>query len=218
MKPRTILLPRLALVIALTGACATVPQPEVARETSKEARLSLGVMPPAFELGYRLTFTNPRLGEWDYVYRGQREGLLVFENVYKGETFDWLYAPDLAEVRSVGRPAGHDGRPEIENTPHNGMLKFPLLVGKRWQHSYTRAVGKDVTQRSLHAKVTAYERVTVPAGTFAAFRIETTNRRLDRALPAYETYWYAPEVKFIIKYESREFGWEFELLRYGPSQ
>jgi hypothetical protein len=116
-------------------------------------------------------------------------------------------------VRSVGRTAAH-GLPEIDKNPHDGSLQFPLYVGKGWRHHYVEAIGNDVAQRSKWVEVAAWEQVTVPAGTFWAFRMEMTNQRLGVPQPAYETHWYAPDVKFYVKGYSREFNWEYELGRY----
>ena len=164
---------------------------------------------PTLEGGYSLTFTNPKVGEWDDIYRGKEGNLLVFEDVYHGKFFKWYATEDLNTVKSVGR------KTEFEHDPHNGVLNFPLSVGKKWTHYYTNTVGRNVAQRTAWAEVKAYEQVTVPAGTFWAYRIERVNQRAGVPQPAYETYWYSPEVKFFVKYFSREFGWEYELVKYG---
>ena len=117
-------------------------------------------------------------------------------------------------VKSVGRYSAHR-LPEIENNPHDGSLEFPIYIGKSWQHHYTKTIGNDVAQRSKWVEVAAYEKITVPAGTFWAFRIEMTDQRLGRTLPLYETHWYAPAVKFYIKGYSRELNWEYELVNFG---
>ena len=164
---------------------------------------------PTLEGGYSLTFTNPKVGEWDDIYRGKEGSLLVFEDVYRGKSFKWYTTEDLNTVKSVGR------KTEFENDPHNGTFNFPLFVGKKWTHYYTNTVGTTVAQRTAWAEVKAYEQVTVPAGTFWAYRIEAVNQRIDRPLPAYQTYWYAPDAKTTVKYYSRELGWEYELVKYG---
>ena len=164
---------------------------------------------PAFEEGYGFTFTNPKIGEWTLAYEGKEGDLLVFRNTYKKKSWLWYYTEDLNTVRSKGRPT------EVENEPHNGGLNFPLSVGKKWTHSFTNTNGRTVAQRTISAEVKAYEQVTVPAGTFWAYRIEVVNQRAGVPLPAYETYWYAPEVKNAVKYYSREFEWEYELVKYG---
>jgi hypothetical protein len=57
--------------------------------------------------------------------------------------------------------------------PHSLGLQFPLTVGKEWQSSSRRFdEGKDAGTFIGTYKVTAIETVTVPAGTFRAFRVE----------------------------------------------
>jgi len=51
---------------------------------------------PTLEGGYSLTFTNPKVGEWDDIYRGKEGNLLVFEDVYHGKFFKWYATEDLA--------------------------------------------------------------------------------------------------------------------------
>ena len=89
---------------------------------------------PTLEGGYSLTFTNPKVGEWDDIYRGKEGNLLVFEDVYHGKFFKWYATEDLNTVKSVGR------KTEFEHDPHNGVLNFPLSVGKKWTHYYTNTV------------------------------------------------------------------------------
>lgn len=101
-----------------------------------------------------------------------------------------------------------------EHRGEYAMFRFPLQVGKKWDELY---YSRGSVARRMQVWVTAYEQVTVPAGTFWAFRIEAVNQRLDRPLPAYETYWYAPATKSLIKYVSNEFQLEMKLLQYVPT-
>jgi hypothetical protein len=69
-------------------------------------------------------------------------------------------------------------------------LEFPLFVGKSWEYSFAghrdpaggqqlHAVTRTFTTK---ARVTAYEPVTVGAGTFDAFKIEATTIQMGRVL------------------------------------
>jgi hypothetical protein len=88
----------------------------------------------------------------------------------------------------------------------NPVLDFPLTVGKQWDHKYQREseVGGPRTDiiRASH-KVVAYESVTVPAGTFQAFKINVVCEAADsRGIitnPEKIYFWYAPEVKQLVK-------------------
>lgn len=84
-------------------------------------------------------------------------------------------------------------------SPHHGTFSWPLWVGKWWVASYAvdhRELGRTWNPVETTWKVEAYEDVTVPAGTFQAFRLQSTPGRSDAS---YWTIWYAPEIKLIVK-------------------
>jgi hypothetical protein len=63
----------------------------------------------------------------------------------------------------------------------------------------------------------AYEDVTVPAGTFKAFRIECEDRYTFEEIKGVtrSTRWYAPAVRDIVKQTGEEDRWwDFELTAY----
>ena len=101
-----------------------------------------------------------------------------------------------------------DGKPIFSWIPPIGF-DFPLAVGKTWTRSYR------VTLYATHQsfafestwKVVAYEDLTVPAGTFKAFKISmSTNSEQEN------TYWFVPQLginaKQIWRREARS--------RFGP--
>lgn len=83
------------------------------------------------------------------------------------------------------------------------IIKFPLTVGKWWNHEFEAeaiAGSKQWTGRIAKYEVESYEQITVPAGTFWAFKIAVTivGSKFQKFVGS-ATYWYAPEVKNIIK-------------------
>lgn len=96
------------------------------------------------------------------------------------------------------------------------IIKFPLTVGKWWNYEFQAeaiAGSKKETGRIAKYEVESYEQITVPAGTFWAFKITATivnARRQTFKNSAH--YWYAPEVKNIIKSSSK--GKLLELKQY----
>ena len=100
-----------------------------------------------------------------------------------------------------------------EFMPHNGLLDFPLYVGKRYDvlYDFTNHLRGGET-RSVRSSVVvqALETVTVPAGTFEALRLRHSGR--DFA----EHSWYAPEIGRLIRYrDARNPNRQFwELLEY----
>jgi len=118
---------------------------------------------------------------------------------------------------------------DLKYDPYYPEFKFPLTVGTSWNAKYTSS-GTDGTAYSgyVKASVAALEKVTVPAGTFDAYRIE---RELEtRSVNANSivtksqiTTWYAPAVRRFVRRQvivSRDgrvrSKSEDELIEYGP--
>jgi hypothetical protein len=110
-------------------------------------------------------------------------------------------------------------------SPHSGSLSFPLFVGKSWNHPYTYTFsnlsGGQIWTRDRRATVTSYEKITVAAGTFDAFKIESStswqtsgNSSGSPSGIALETYYYSPETGGIVKFDSNDFNTHTELLSY----
>lgn len=82
------------------------------------------------------------------------------------------------------------------------VLQFPFKVGSYWSQDYEG--GKVGNPKRMTAKysVEAYEQITVPAGTFWAYRIEVSRvlaSKREGGVYGNSTYWYAPAAKNIIK-------------------
>jgi hypothetical protein len=73
-----------------------------------------------------------------------------------------------------------------------------LTVGQRWEeaHRLERPVDRQTTNRNSVWTVEAEETITVPAGTFRAFKIVWRNKNTDAMLTE---MWYAPDVKQWVK-------------------
>jgi len=128
-----------------------------------------------------------------------------------------LYTVDyeLVEIRNTDGSA-------TKFTPPLPTIRWPLRVGAKWSESVTieSSSGKKQTTKAT-GEVLAYESITVPAGSFMAFKISLTlGGRLFREA------WYAPETRTYVKtvqQEQREGAVTAELLDYqksdvGPSQ
>ncbi|MDH5202819.1 MAG: hypothetical protein OEW69_06140 [Nitrospirota bacterium] len=94
------------------------------------------------------------------------------------------------------------------------LVKFPIKVGKVWTYDYEGASARyqSVGRQAKYA-VAAYEQITVPAGTFWSFKITLSIYETIYWEKGFSTeYWYAPDVKQIIK-SSKE-GKILELKEY----
>lgn len=100
---------------------------------------------------------------------------------------------------------------DVVSARYDPLLKefdFPLQVGKKWDGEADKMLfsngkhGKFI----LKAEVTALEKITVPAGTFDAYRIDisidaaSTDENANIGHTA-ETIWFAPSVRRYVKSE-----------------
>jgi hypothetical protein len=90
---------------------------------------------------------------------------------------------------------GPDNKPIFSWDPP-AVFDFPLEVGKTWTKSYrlTMHATKQTIPFDSTGKVEAYEDVTVPAGTFKAFKISTSD-----TLGNENAIWYSPELGIWVK-------------------
>ncbi len=91
------------------------------------------------------------------------------------------------------------------------VLDFPLLVGKKWEHSFTAAPraggGWGLTTYYEYYAVLTCEEVTTPAGTFPAFKIEVVQRSPQASSSGARHFWYSPQVKTSVRNKYVPSGW-----------
>ena len=191
-------------VALVVGACASLG----AAPTSPGER-------PSFVHGDRWRYVRPS-GELlaRYVYQGVLGELPLFRRTdYTPWTDAWTalqyyFPPREFVVGPDFAPFIRDGHPWCTQ---GGGLRFPLVIGKSWSHAYAACDNhwRQTTHRVVHATVQAYERVTVRAGSFGAFRIETVDSPFgyipNEIYARHETYWYAPAAKTVVKYQRVRF-------------
>ena len=88
------------------------------------------------------------------------------------------------------------------------LLAFPLEVGKRWHYvnDWVFKMNGSAGRSTVDAEIVGYEKVTVPAGEFDAFKL-TSRERLSGTSPIgsqyageiTRTYWYAPHARTIVR-------------------
>lgn len=86
-------------------------------------------------------------------------------------------------------------KPLITWEPHL-TWNWPLEVGKTWtrNHRMTIHATKQTVSYQITQKVEAYEDVTVPAGTFKAFKVSTSS-----TLGEENVNWFSPELGIFVK-------------------
>ena len=81
-------------------------------------------------------------------------------------------------------------------SPHNGQYEWPLEVGKSWrsQRTWTDNVNPESSGPGWEEfTVVAWEEVTVPAGTFMAYKVTRTKTSWQSPSDEVSVTWYAPE-------------------------
>ena len=94
----------------------------------------------------------------------------------------------------------------VEHSYVHPDLSFPLFVGKQWEYSWARRSPMQASHMPHHlsgyaltrVQVTAYEPVTVGAGTFDAFKIESTSTTWgEKWVYFLSTMYYSPTLGVI---------------------
>lgn len=120
------------------------------------------------------------------------EGILKFSRL-NGRTYP------ISQHNFINRPANKPWR------------VWPLEVGRKWKYDgdWIKTSTGTLSNTKQDVEVVSFEEVTVPAGTFMAFKIEhkggsdrpSTSRPGQYVYtPQIDTYWYAPSVKADVKH------------------
>jgi hypothetical protein len=115
-------------------------------------------------------------------------------------------------VKSALRYFNHEWNPidvgETKYDPYYPEFKFPISAGMAWNQKFTSSTSDgNGNSGYVTAKVSSLEKVTVPAGTFDAYRIErnveTRAANASATVTKWQiTTWYAPTAKKFVRRES----------------
>ena len=122
---------------------------------------------------------------------------------------DQYYTLDLRWAASV-----RDSKVESRMVPPQPWFVWPLEVGRRWTHRGTFEELEKKTQHNDSFAVVAVETVEVPAGRCQTLKVIRETDRRDT-----DIYWYAPEVRWYVKWIGRrsELQFEEQLREYLPA-
>lgn len=91
--------------------------------------------------------------------------------------------------------------------PYYPAFKFPMSVGVTWRQEFrSTSTNGQSNSAFMNGKVLALEKVTVPAGIFDAYRIESdieshgTDANANSS-KGHKTTWYAPAIKYYVRSE-----------------
>jgi hypothetical protein len=168
---------------------------------------------------------------WEYIMRDQLTGLQsnrgritvtgvtsagyqIREEWQEGGVVTAFYDLDLNPVRTY----------DLAYQPALPRFSFPLTVGKSWQ---AQVVKRDVPPKEfgtlvqqVQGRVGGWDRITVPAGTFTAVRIDLTVvwRDTDAASmrgSSRETVWYVPAVRGVALSHREDFYAHVQVINDG---
>ena len=119
------------------------------------------------------------------------------------ECVDVLHEKDLHGTVFAVRDLTGEEVSECDHFKGWRKLDFPLFIGKKWAFEaddISQSLGRMCSYRN-EMEVVAYERVTVSAGSFDAFKILHNQQNLCRDTGVWNTrfYWYAPDARAIVK-------------------
>ncbi len=198
-----------ALVLA---GCVAPAGPATVPEVSQPGPIKASAPPewrPGDQWVYTWTSGSKSGTKTVEVLEIQEINTVSFYLVKVGEA-EQFYTKDLQWAGSM-----RDGKVQARMTPPQPWFVWPLEAGRRWTHrgTYEDAAGKSAHNDSF--TVVGAEIVEVPAGRFSTVKLvrETDNRDSDQ-------YWYAPEVRFYVKWLGRRGDAQFEegLREYRPAQ
>lgn len=91
-----------------------------------------------------------------------------------------------------------EGQTVSKNDPPSLPFNWPLATGKEWHNTFAVATGDPKQNQTIDTEVVVagVEEVGVPAGVFAAFRIETYASQTGDLI---SEQWYAPRVRWLVK-------------------
>ena len=168
---------------------------------------------PTFEVGdtYRYCLydlkTDQEKGRcFTLEYKGKRSN---GESGVQAHVF--LYNDTAEEILTENMQTLRRDVTNLRFEPHNFSFDFPLSVGKAWRGTYDVVPAQFArSSRTKIAKVTGYLEVTVPAGTFKAFKVEYANWLNQQGVtrPADEVMYWCPAVNWYCLYESEAFNSE----------
>ena len=132
----------------------------------------------------------------------------------KGESYRSYYDNKYRLVKNIDM---RTGKQTVIADPPARELDFPLYIGKNWSdHYYAPPVSTGTRRTRFHYRndyrVVKYETVNTKAGPLKAFKIRRC-KQLQASESYFAEYWYAPDLKSVIRSKGREAS-NTELLSY----
>ena len=189
------------VVILILSACAIAPKNKVNDMATEKPTLK------DYKTGEKWTW------DWKRSVNGEvrAQGEDYQEVVKYNNTLGFNYGKDTVKIAAI-----LDRKPS--KTPR---YDWPLKVGKKWKYEVTWSNDEGTTGKtSQDAEIVSYNKVTVAAGKFMAYKIVYTGKITNsRGYNANITdiWWYAPKVKKYIKHTQNDGEGLYinELIKYS---
>jgi hypothetical protein len=207
------------VAVLLLAGCGAFKQPDPI-VWSHEARADS----PAYVVGDEWRYSDGAV-RWFYRVTGYQDLLLITES--NGDPFcgGCRYFRDghWTVVRILSADGRDTSAAGVSSAWYSGVgykyLDFPMHVGKEWSFEALALSASGVTALYFNRmRVEGYEKVSVKAGTFNAFRIAhyQENRRVNPPRMLHASHWWSPEARAFVKRVSHSTGWgrDFELELY----
>lgn len=208
--------------LVLASALAACAQYSVLRDANVQPVTAAGmpadVPAPTLRVGDEWSYTrrDTMTGLVDNQVRGRVAGVTgggyqIAEEWQKGAPVNALYDLNLNPLR-IGN---------VDYQPPFQRFSFPLAVGKTWQSELVKRATPvqrySTVSESMRGTVVGWDRITVPAGTFTALRIDVTTvwHDLDAATvrgTSRETVWYVPEVRNVVLLHRQDYYGDVQIL------
>jgi hypothetical protein len=157
---------------------------------------------PILNVGDEWSYKNSRDEQWKQKVLAIENGVYLIQYGKEIRGFDMKTMNLIFLINGEKREKFTGSRGQV--------LNFPMFIGKKWTKIVSLAYAYTQWQKEGFLEqysVSAFEDIQTEAGTFRAFRIEYRQQRMatwgDYAIG---TYWYAPEVKTIVKRVEKKAG------------
>lgn len=190
---------------AYTSIAVVLSMATVLFSVSSTAYSQIEVNAPVFNVGDKWTFDR-------ILEHGNREQFSETIQVVAQDTLVVLLS-ESGHQRRFSRSMN----PLEKDQAEVPRVRFPMTAGSKWEGDWewTRNKGNLFGSHVMHWKVVAEETVEVPAGKIHALKIEGNGWVKDRStinsvggdIRSTETFWYAPSVKRIVKYQGKNLKW-----------
>jgi hypothetical protein len=195
-----------AVTLALLAGCAGPTHPPIPEAASAT------VEAPAYKVGDEWRFTGA--GYTSRVWIAEVTGDTIVSLRERPARVETCQGCRYVRDRNTTVLRVLDPNGQLRSEVDSGLrtLDFPLRVGKTWDHNLDMSSASGPTYSyTNHFTVEAYELVTVPAGTFKAFRIRQDQENLTSRRRYTGLTWWSPDVRWVVKGQGlRETG-----LGYG---